>query len=211
MASLKDIITWQVFTRKYTRRCENGVICEFDRKFYSQFEGMYFNGLPVYYYLSPVYANGRCYDVSEILALALGDCHICRGELKSQKLYWGEDGLGHGWVEKDGYVYDTTWSIYCPVDVYKRVFKAVTTSRECSQSFFENVVDDEDWNIHDKGWYDKKNLDDYPMIEQVRKVAKKQLELTSLFDEEKEFWQKVLVDLPGSDEPISEEEIAEKL
>ena len=51
---------------------EAGLIKPFDSSFYAQFDGMYYNGLPIYYYLEKM-SMGKCYDVSAILALAIGE------------------------------------------------------------------------------------------------------------------------------------------
>ncbi len=198
-----DLIRWRTFTRRLTKRKFDGTIKEFDDEFYKRFEGLYFHGVPIYFYISPAYASGRCYSASAILALAMGDCYIYRGDLVSQSLYWGRDSLGHGWVEKDGYVYDTTWGIYCKADVYKHVFKPKVHQKVASKEFYKscNLFFDEekeglDLEIHDKAWYENNYSSATLSVWETRVYAQKQLEKPDLYQEERDFWQKLLNDLP---------------
>lgn len=197
MRNIKAILKSGSFVRNYNKNMKNGNICEFDQKFYSQFDGVYFHGLPIYFYFSPLMANGRCYDVSMVLGLAFGKgCYICRGDLSSQLGTWGENKLGHGWVEKDGYVYDTTWKIYCEKGVYEKVFKPVNVRRRESSEFFDECKDISDWTIHDKTWYEQNYSLSNLLISQVREIANLELTDSKLEEDKKNFWRKLLQDLP---------------
>lgn len=97
------------FNKDLKKGIKSGTIKKFDNDFFKQFEGKYFNGLPVYYYLYRM-NMGKCYDCSAILGLALGNgVKICRGNLRKMAIANNEKSFGHGWVEKDELVYDTTF------------------------------------------------------------------------------------------------------
>ena len=107
---LKRNINSVRFNELFQKAIRNGDIRFFDAEFYKNFEGMYFNGLPIYYYLEKM-SMGKCYDASAILALAMGEgSYVCRGELSTMSKINNEP-FGHGWVETEDSVYDTTWKI----------------------------------------------------------------------------------------------------
>jgi len=180
--------------RKYTQL---GLIKKFDDKFYRQFDGMYFQGLPIYYHLADHMTNGRCYDGSATLGLALGEgAFICRGDLKSQSKAWGKGKLGHGWVEMDGICYDTTWKIACPQKIYYKVFKPVKVFKRSYAKFFDDCKDLTDWTIRDKVWYENNYSSALLLIFLVRYGAETELKEPNLTKERREFLQKLLTDLP---------------
>lgn len=191
MRNIKAILKSFSFTRNFNLNKKSGNICEFDQKFYSQFDGVYFHGLPIYFYFSPLMANGRCYDASMVLGLAFGsDCYICRGDLSSQLGTWGENKLGHGWVEKDGYVYDTTWKVYCEKGVYEKVFKPINVRRQKSSDFTTMGA------IHNREWYEQNCSLSNLLISQVKEIANLELTDSKLEEDKKNFWQKLIQDLP---------------
>ena len=73
--------------------------------------------------------------------------------MNSQKYNWN-GYTEHGWIEKDGYVYDTTWRVFCPTDVYYNVFKPTCVDKRDSKRFFEDCKEVSDWTIRDKQWYE---------------------------------------------------------
>ena len=100
-----------------------------DEKFFSQFDGKYFMGLPVNFYLR-VWNMGHCYDCAEILSILFdGDCSICYGKPRYQ--YFTE--FKHCWVEKDGLVYDTTFQITIPKNIYYRFFNLKNVKKKTPQ------------------------------------------------------------------------------
>jgi hypothetical protein len=150
---------------------KTGKIRPFDEKFYSSLDGMYYNGIPVYYYLMRM-NMGKCYDCSAILGLALGDCKICRGNLRKAPTTSGNN-FGHGWVEKDGLVYDTTWQIITDKHTYYKLFGASGVSARDSKQFFEECKGMSSWEIHDKKYYEENYIPmDSLLIFQVRELEK---------------------------------------
>ena len=188
-----------------------GKIRPFDEEFYSKLDGMYYNGIPVYYYLMRM-NMGKCYDCSALLGLALGDCKICRGNLNKAPTRSGND-FGHGWVEKDGLVYDTTWQIITDKHTYYRLFGASGVSVRDSKQFFEDCKGMSSWKIHDRKYYEENYIPmDSLLIFQVRELEK--MHLNSPVSpistkEDKEIAKLVLNDLPNV-EPKSSFEILEE-
>ena len=194
------------------KKKKSGKIRPFDEEFYSRLDGMYYNGIPVYYYLMRM-NMGKCYDCSAILGLALGDCKICRGNLNKAPTSSGND-FGHGWVEKDGLVYDTTWQIITDKHTYYRLFGASGVSARDSKQFFEDCKGMSSWEIHDKKYYEENYIPmDSLLIFQVRELEK--IHLNSPVSpistiEDKEIAKLVLKDLPNVEPKPSFEIIEEK-
>ena len=188
-----------------------GTIRPFDDEFYSSIEGKYYNGLPIYYYLLRM-SMGKCYDASAILGLALGDCEICRGNLKKAPTECGNE-FGHGWVEKDGMVYDTTWQIITDKHTYYKLFGASRVWKKDSKEFFELNKGLSSWEIHDKEYYEKNYIPmDSLLIFQVEQLERVHLEspispISTIKD--KEIAKKVLGDLPKVQIKSSAKELEE--
>lgn len=69
------------FEKDLQENIDNGNFKKFDPVFYAKFNGMYHNGLPIYYILKSM-SYDRAYENSAILASALGEGSIvCTGWL----------------------------------------------------------------------------------------------------------------------------------
>ena len=175
-----------------------GIVKSFDEEFYSSLKGKYFNGIPVYYYLIRM-NMGKCYDCSAILGLALGDCKICRGNLRKAPTDVGNN-FGHGWVEKDGLVYDTTWQIITDKHTYYKLFGASKVWAREDKQFFEDCKGIANWEIHDKKYYEENYIPmESLLIFQVESIER--LHLDSPVSpistkKDKEIAKMVLADLP---------------
>lgn len=142
---------------------------------------------------------GKCYDCSAILGLAMGDCKICRGNLRKAPTHIGNK-FGHGWVEKDGLVYDTTWQIITDKRTYYKLFGASGVwARDCVQ-FFEDCKGMSSWEIHDKKYYEENYIPmDSLLIFQVEQLERLHVEspISPISTkEDKEIAKMVLKDLP---------------
>ena len=198
MKKIRDFFAWRRFVAKFDKGLYKGAIRPFDDEFLSRFKGMYFGGLPIYYYLNDFYAQGKCYDASAVLALAFGDCIVCRGYLNSQKYNWN-GYTEHGWIEKDGYVYDTTWRVFCPTDVYYNVFKPTCVDKRDSKRFFEYCKEVSDWTIRDKQWYENNYSPAASLaVLTARAIAKIYANSTKIDENERKLWSDLLVDLPNA-------------
>ena len=184
-----------------------GIIRPFDEEFFNSIEGKYFNGIPVYYYLIRM-NMGKCYDCSAILGLALGDCKICRGNLRKAPTDKGND-FGHGWVEKDGLVYDTTWQIITDKHTYYKLFGASKVWAREDKQFFEDCKGFANWEIHDKKYYEENYIPmESLLILQVESIERLHLDspvspISTV--EDKEIAKMVLADLPKVSEASFEE------
>jgi len=185
------------FDYLYKKYKEKGLLVEFDQEFYDIFNGMYYNGLPIYYYLENM-SMGKCYDASAILALAMGkDCYVCRGELSNMTVIY-DDGIefGHGWVEMGDDVYDTTWKIRCSKKIYNQLFKPVDVSRRTYEKFFDDCKGISDWTIRNKQWYEENYSLSNLLIFQVEQLERLKLQFPTISDSQRKFCEKVLADLP---------------
>lgn len=121
---------------------KRGLAMPMDAQFYQQFAGQYWNGVPVAYRLREM-SKGWCFDASAILAAALGigdDVHICRGRLNSlNKAY--NTIFHHGWVERDGQVYDTTWQVIVDQPAYYQLFGAEKTQDLTTREYYSPYQD----------------------------------------------------------------------
>ena len=193
--TFKSLIVGAIFNYILNKYIKSGKIKKFDQEFYNQFEGMYYHGIPVYYYLEKM-NMGRCYDTSAILALAMGEeSYVCRGDLNTMSSSYNER-FGHGWVIKGDFVYDTTWQIICPITLYNKLFKPVKVSKRSYTQFFNDCKGISDWTIRDKEYYEKHHSLSSLLIFQVRQLEKLKLDNPTITKEEKMFIDKILKDLP---------------
>lgn len=183
------------YENKYNK---SGKFKKMDDEFYAQFDNMYYNGIPIYYYLQKMSMN-RCYDASAVLALALGEnCNVCRGILDNAVLSSGKEFV-HGWVEMDDKVYDTTWQIIADKKAYYKTFGAKAREVTPQKEFFERSKHISNWKIHDKEYYENgEGSLSTLMISQIEQLQMAILMHPSTDYAEREFSKKVLADLPDT-------------
>lgn len=129
-----------------------GQIQEFDEKFYERLSHTYFSGIPISFhikYFFPKEEEGRCYDRSLYMFLAIEEAILVRGSRKDLEYLYGKESSGHGWIEIGDYVYDPTsrmkfskslyYQIYEPSNVYKTTRKEYCSNEE-SRKFLQNIV-----------------------------------------------------------------------
>ena len=190
-------VRYKKYEDKKAKLEQNGTIKHFDKEFFEQFDGMYFDGLPIYYYLNSM-NMGKCYDTSAILALAMGEgANVCRGVLSNLPSIYSKH-FHHGWVEKDGKVYDTTWQIILPIEDYYKMFGVKHQSVTDMKTFFENNKEMAKWEIHTKEDYEKEFCPlETLLIFLVSQTEQKNLQNQNLTTTEREYSQKLLKDLPN--------------
>lgn len=200
MEKLKEIkrrVNKYLFDEKFDKYIKKGLIKKFDADFYAKFDGMYYNGLPIYYYLEKM-SMGQCYDASAILALAMGEkANVCRGELKTMSHIFPEE-FGHGWVECEDKVYDTTWQVVLDKKLYYKLFGVIDESVRTNEQFFEDCKHFSDWTIHTKEYYENNYV---PLVNlgifQVHQLAELILRLPQTSEKDRKFYQKLKEDLPA--------------
>jgi len=163
------------FNYEYNKAFDCSKFRHFDDEFLSQFDGMYYNGYPIWYYLEYM-SMGKCYDASAILALAIGESsNVARGELSNLNSIYGEK-FGHGWVEVGNTVYDTTWKIIADKKTYYRVYGVKKTEVTPSKDFFERCKEISDWNIRTKEYYENNYVPMmYPSVIQGYNLAEQEI------------------------------------
>lgn len=197
LSKIKSNITTLRFNSGLRKLVEQGKVRPFDVEFLSQFDGKYWHGLPIYYYLTKDMANKKCYDASCSLGLAMGDgAYIMRGDLQSQEGLW-KGNTGHGWVETDTHVFDTTWQMIFKKEDYYKVFRPKVYSKTDYNKFKTGIKQITDPEIRDKKWYEENPTFANILIFTVRELEMQKLENKNLNKEEKEFSEKVLNDLPN--------------
>lgn len=185
----------KILYKQINSHLKSGKIRKFDDEFYHQFDGMYYGGLPIYYYLMKM-NMGRCFDASAVLALAMGkNVKVCRGFLENLKPVYQEDFI-HGWVEDDEFVYDTTLQMICKKEVYEELFKPTDVTKTEQSVFFEQCKDLSDWTIRDKIWYEENYTLANLQILSVRRICELKLNQDNLSEKERAFYERVLQDLP---------------
>lgn len=113
---------------------QHGLIVPFSDFFYEKLNRTIMNTIPVgldIKYLKPMVRPGKCYDRSLKMFFAMDDSELVRGSLEYFRIQGDEVGENHGWVEKDGCVYDPTWLARFDKDFYYKIFK-VTDVNKCN-------------------------------------------------------------------------------
>ena len=105
---------------------ELGKVVPFDDEYYSELSNTLVNTIPVdldIKYLKPKTKPGKCYDRSLRMFMAMENSVLVRGSINYFRLKGATNGVNHGWVERDGYVYDPTFKFKFDKDLYYKIFK----------------------------------------------------------------------------------------
>ncbi len=117
-----------------------GLIVPYDDQFYKELNKTIIDTYPVgidIKYIRPKLGPGKCYDRSLKMFFAMDNSTLVRGSLKYFRLLGDNEGVNHGWVEKDGCVYDPTWLFKFNKDYYYKIFGVekedkITTEEYCN-------------------------------------------------------------------------------
>lgn len=201
MKSINQRYFNQKFKTVYNKLVAKGIIKPFDDEFYSQFDGMLYNVIPVEFYLKKM-SMGKCYDASVVLGLAFGrreDTYICRGNCKYAGLSInGTTHFGHSWVERDDMVYDTTWQICLPKKVYYKLYGVTVYDRRTTKQFFEDCEKLSDFHIHDKSYYEN-NFAQFAYCTLIQMKATEKMLLDSKSERNRKLGEKMSRFLPDFD------------
>ena len=131
---------------------EEGRIVPFDDTLYKEMSSTYVAGLPVSIhikYLKPIIPPGKCYDRSLYMFFCFDDALLVRGDNKDLEFKFGKDNAGHGWIERDNYVYDPTLLMRFDRDLYYKIYKPTNIikankyeycSKESCRELYEDVT-----------------------------------------------------------------------
>lgn len=95
----------------------NDVVLPYEQELIDNVRNLTYIALPVSVsLLSLPVRNGNCYSMSILLTKGMNGYKLVHGNVNTWEP--GVDCPNHSWVEKDGYVYDTTWGCKFEKDFY---------------------------------------------------------------------------------------------
>lgn len=114
---------------------------DFPDELWNKIEKHYYCGNPLSVLLQNGFNDGKCYDRSYALTMVFDKCNLVRGTLprfgKIKGISYDPD-FGHGWVEDEKYVYDTTLLKRINKEYYYKMFGAkvdlIISSEELNQN-----------------------------------------------------------------------------
>lgn len=112
--------------RLYAKGVKKGLIQDFPPELIEESKKHYYCGNPLYVFLHEGLSLGKCYDRSYALTMCFDKCNLVRGALTEYgkaKRNPDDPDFGHGWVEDDKYVYDTTFLKRFDKKFYYKLFK----------------------------------------------------------------------------------------
>jgi len=105
---------------------EKGAIRPFPKPVFDALRPFHYGGVPLSILLFVTEMNnGKCYERSSLMALALDECKRHVGEILSLKLSYGEDKGGHAFIEAYDYVLDTSNGLIFTKEAYWDLEKPV--------------------------------------------------------------------------------------
>ena len=104
---------------------DNKEIIPIEKEVFTKLKHFYVSGVPLSIHLRmrPVLPPGRCYERRFYIALALDNAVVADGKIKSLESKTEKDRSGHGWVEKDGWVYDPTTLYKYKKELYYKIHR----------------------------------------------------------------------------------------
>ena len=126
-----------------------GTIVPFDKELYDVLNKTLIFDIPVdiyIKYLKPTLPPGKCYDRSLYMFLSFEDAVLVRGDVKNLIIKYGEEEAGHGWMERDGYVYDPTFMLIFKQEDYYRIFQPTNIQKSNMEEYRSNKACNEFYN-----------------------------------------------------------------
>ena len=124
-----------------------GLIQPFPDEVMKRLENCYYYGTPMNVFLASGadLSQEKCYDRSYGITMAFDKFNLIRGDLmnyaKTSPRQEHDPNFGHGWMESDGWVYDTTFNIR----VKKWFYKIWLGAKESARYSQEELFQDEDY------------------------------------------------------------------
>lgn len=144
-------------------------IIPFDNEFYEELSHTIIAGLPASMhikYLKPILPPGKCYDRSLFMFLSIKNSILVRANTKDLELKYGKENSGHGWIEKDKYVYDPSLMMRFDKDLYYEIYKP-TNIEKCNKEEYCSIGDNLEFYNDIK----------YTTVEDYKPNGKKRIEL----------------------------------
>ncbi|MCL2860256.1 MAG: hypothetical protein FWF46_06880 [Oscillospiraceae bacterium] len=121
---------------------KNELIQRIPKEIMEKLENCYYYGTPMNVFLEANLSEGKCYDRSYGLTMAFDKFNLVRGYLmKFAKTFPNpkhDKNFGHGWVESEGWCYDTTFNIRVKSWFYKFWLGAKESERYSEKELFED-------------------------------------------------------------------------
>ena len=121
---LYRIIYCKYIEKMFKKGIRLGKVQPFDDAYYNELSHTIYCTIPVDFdikHLLPKSGPKKCYDRSFKMFLAMENSVLVRGSLEYFRMK-GDDGVNHGWVEREDKVYDPTWTIKVDKDFYYKLF-----------------------------------------------------------------------------------------
>lgn len=110
--------------REFIKEClKNGDIRPYESSLIEKLRNLYYEGLPLSIVLNSKYCcRTWCHHMAFQLSRGMDDFKLIRGNIN---IYPIEEEPNHSWVEKNGFVYDTTDGFCWKKEIYDKYFQAV--------------------------------------------------------------------------------------
>ena len=153
--SVKDMLEKAYFKRlneMYRDGVEKNKIIKFDNEFYKRLENTFVSTIPVSIHikhLKPNDKNGKCFERSLYMFMALSDVSLVRADCKDLEYKYGKESARHGWVEDELYVYDPSLLVMVDKKLYYQMFAPSNIDRitkdeyikdEANKKMYNNIV-----------------------------------------------------------------------
>lgn len=111
-----------------------GKILPYEDELIENLRGKTYNGLPLEIFLQSYYlCRKNCYICAIALSRAMNQFNLMIGNINQYPI--DKENPNHSWIEKDGWVYDTTFGLKFKKEVYYSIFDAKVLS-----SYDENNI-----------------------------------------------------------------------
>ena len=99
-----------------------GLIQPFEPQLLKRLKNIYYGSVPISVFIgNRDFCNGKCYDRSMLISMGMDDFLLMRGKVKSLEIQYGKEKSGHGWVESNGWVYDTSMGFKVEKNLYYKL------------------------------------------------------------------------------------------
>ena len=135
---LKDKIYLKKVKYEMIKGALQGKIIPFDEEFYKSMSTTYFSCIPISMhikYLKPIIPPGKCYDRSMYMFFCFDDALLVVGDNKDLETRYVKGHGGHGWMEKDGYLYDPSLLVRFEKDLYYKIYEPTNVNKRTKEEF----------------------------------------------------------------------------
>ena len=135
---LKEKIYFMKINSLIAKGIKRGLVVPFDEEYYNELNKTIVSYIPVdldIKYLKPKVRPGKCYDRSLKMFYAMNNSELVRGSLEYFRVQGDDEGINHGWVERDGYVYDPTFKLRFVKDYYYKIFKVTDVDKVTQKGY----------------------------------------------------------------------------